>query len=380
MIRSTALAGALALAALAPAAAHAAPKRVPLYMTLQKAPAPVTGTDGRRHLVYEYTVGNDAGAPAVVESITVRSRGRALLRLDATQIPKMMATFAFTPTNTLGATEGGHMWFDVTLPRRGRAPRALVTQMRVRVPGVRTVSWVMKTPLSPRRPVVLGPPLRGGRYMNFNGCCDVSAHRSAIVSMSGAPRLSERFAIDLIQVDEHGAGGTGDLSRNESFFTFGEPVLAVADARVVSAVDGVPENVPLTEPPASSFSERTIAGNAVILALGHGRYAAYGHMKTGGVRVHPGQRVHRGQVIGLVGNTGPSGGPHLHFQIMDRPSFLAAEGLPFVFRDFRLDGAVTNLDQFLTGAAPADIVRVPRVGARHGELPLQYAVVSFPRR
>jgi hypothetical protein len=62
-------------------------------------------------------------------------------------------------------------------------------------------------------------------------------------------------------------------------------VLAVADARVVSTLNTVPENVPLNEPPASSFSERAILGNHVILNLDDGRFAAYGHLQTGSVRV-----------------------------------------------------------------------------------------------
>jgi murein DD-endopeptidase MepM/ murein hydrolase activator NlpD len=196
--------------------------------------------------------------------------------------------------------------------------------------------------------------------------------------MNGGTFLSERYAIDFIQIDARGAGGAGDLTSNESFFTFGEPVLAVAGARVVSTVNDVPENVPFTEPPPSSFSERDIMGNHVILDLGHGRFAAYGHLQTGSVRVRVGQRVRRGQVLARVGNTGPSGGPHLHFQITDGREPLASEGLPFVFRRLALAGEVTNIDAFLTGAANANIQRVGRTGRRLGELPLQASVVRFP--
>jgi hypothetical protein len=40
----------------------------------------------------------------------------------------------------------------------------------------------------------------------------------------------------------------------------------------------------------------------------------------------PGDRVRRGELLGRLGNSGSSTGPHLHFQVMDRPSALAAEG------------------------------------------------------
>jgi hypothetical protein len=366
-------------------AASAAPKRTPLFVTVLTPPAPVVGSDGRQHLAYELTLENNTGARAEVDSVAVRARGgRSLLRIAGAQLPAVMQNFGFVQTSALAASEGGRMWLDVTLPRGRRLPRALVHRLSVRAVQPTGESQIYtfdaaSTPVSRRRAVELSPPLRGGLYMNFNGCCVLSPHRNALTALNGAPFLSERFAIDLIQIDAQGAGGAGDLTRNESFFTFGEPVLAVADARVVSTLNTVPENVPLNEPPASSFSERAILGNHVILNLGDGRFAAYGHLQTGSVRVRVGQRVRRGQILARVGNTGPSGGPHLHFQVSDGPQPLASDGLPFVFRQFSLAGEVSNIAQFLTGAANADIRPVQRAALRQDELPLHASVVRFAR-
>jgi hypothetical protein len=371
--------------ALAAAAASAAPKRTPLFVTVLTPPAPVVGSDGRQHLAYELTLENNTGARAEVDSVAVRARGAGvLLRIAGAQLPAVMQNFGFVQTSAFAASEGGRMWLDVTLPRGRRLPRALVHRLSVRAvqPTGESQTYTFdaaSTPVSRRRAVELSPPLRGGLYMNFNGCCVLSPHRSALTALNGTPFLSERFAIDFIQINAQGAGGAGDLTRNESFFTFGEPVLAVADARVVSMLNTVPENVPLNEPPASSFSERAILGNHVILNLGHGRFAAYGHLQTGSVRVRVGQRVRRGQVLARVGNTGPSGGPHLHFQVSDGPQPLASDGLPFVFRRFSLAGEVSNIGQFLTGAANADIRRVQRAARRRDELPLHASVVRFAR-
>jgi murein DD-endopeptidase MepM/ murein hydrolase activator NlpD len=51
--------------------------------------------------------------------------------------------------------------------------------------------------------------------------------------------------------------------------------------------------------------------------------------------------VRQGQKLGLLGNTGKSSGPHLHFQLMDRPSSLDDTSLPFVFDHMNLEGRAT---------------------------------------
>lgn len=54
-------------------------------------------------------------------------------------------------------------------------------------------------------------------------------------------------------------------------------------------------------------------GNAVFLAHGFGVTTRYGHLSR--LEVRPGQRVKRGDVIGRVGSTGRSTGPHLHYEV-----------------------------------------------------------------
>jgi len=54
-------------------------------------------------------------------------------------------------------------------------------------------------------------------------------------------------------------------------------------------------------------------GRAVYLAHGYGLVTRYGHMSR--VDVRPGQRIKRGDILGLVGNTGRSTGYHLHYEV-----------------------------------------------------------------
>ncbi len=54
-------------------------------------------------------------------------------------------------------------------------------------------------------------------------------------------------------------------------------------------------------------------GNAVVIEHGYGIETTYGHLAEALVR--PGERVKRGDRVGLMGNTGRSTGPHLHYQV-----------------------------------------------------------------
>lgn len=54
-------------------------------------------------------------------------------------------------------------------------------------------------------------------------------------------------------------------------------------------------------------------GRVVEIAHGYGLTTLYGHMEA--ARVIEGQRVRRGDLIGLVGSTGRSTGPHLHYEV-----------------------------------------------------------------
>jgi murein DD-endopeptidase MepM/ murein hydrolase activator NlpD len=56
-----------------------------------------------------------------------------------------------------------------------------------------------------------------------------------------------------------------------------------------------------------------VRGNAVIIDHGLGVYSCYYHLSE--IRVQKGQMIEKGQVIGLVGSTGLSTGPHLHWEM-----------------------------------------------------------------
>jgi len=80
---------------------------------------------------------------------------------------------------------------------------------------------------------------------------------------------------------------------------------------------GSPPGTPVEAPAAGSVVEASSQGDFgkhVMLDHGNGVRSLYGHLKRLDVKV--GQRVAKGQVIGLVGSTGRSTGPHLHYEVL----------------------------------------------------------------
>lgn len=72
-------------------------------------------------------------------------------------------------------------------------------------------------------------------------------------------------------------------------------------------------------------------GNYAIIEHDNGEYSLYGHMIYHSLTVKIDDYVKQGEVIGRIGNTGKSGCPHLHFQLMNGPDYSTARGLPCHF-------------------------------------------------
>jgi hypothetical protein len=246
-------------------------------------------------------------------------------------------------------------------------------------PSTMTVN-VAPVTVQTRKPVAISPPLSGPRWVNGDGCCGTSAHRMALNPINGQLWAAERYAIDYVQLDSKGKLFTGDGAELEGFPYFGADIHAVADGPVVAVRDGLPEQVPGKNPTGLPLDQ--YAGNHIVQDLGDGNYALYAHIKTGTIKVKPGDRLKSGQVIGSVGNTGNSTAPHLHFHVMSTPDPLRSDGLPFVFTNFRLDARIANdaaLDNIFD-ARPAPLQ--PGFAARDETdvMPLELDVMTYAGR
>lgn len=223
-------------------------------------------------------------------------------------------------------------------------------------------------------PIVFSPPLRGGDWVAIYDSAWPRGHRRTLYAVNGAVHIPGRFAIDWIKVDAQGRYTKGDPTEKKNWLGYGEDVLAVADGKITAAQDSMPEPAKVDPGKPTRVPLQDASGNYVSLDLGGGHYVFYEHLQTGSITVKAGQTVHRGEVIGRLGYTGETTGPHLHMHVADANVPLDAEGLPYALDQFGWIGSYRSIEDFggeqpwLPAAKPVE---------HRGELPAPLSVVTF---
>ncbi len=98
------------------------------------------------------------------------------------------------------------------------------------------------------------------------------------------------------------------------------------------------------------------------------------------IKARLGERVKKGQALALVGNSGNTTGPHLHFHVMDGLSVLGAQGVPYVIDSFTLAGEIADIpdDEGANAMTKALAIKPLPPLQRRMEYPMENAVVDFP--
>jgi murein DD-endopeptidase MepM/ murein hydrolase activator NlpD len=172
----------------------------------------------------------------------------------------------------------------------------------------------------------------------------------------------------------------GDKKNNANWTGFGSEVLAVADGIVVEVQDGIRENVPFSPDRPVEITPQTSGGNFVTVDIGSRHFAYFAHMQPKSIRVKLGDHVQRGQVLGLLGNTGNSTNAHLHFHVSTGKRPGGGEGIPIIFNTFHLLGHADFTATVGLIARPVGwrATSIGKNGERRNEMPLENDVLKFP--
>lgn len=370
---------------------------------------PFKGSDGKYHILYDLQLTNAAATvPADIQKVEV---------VDGADSKTVLATLSGTafvdPTCTYGdcnrlRTLPSRPAVDTVIPPQ--QARALLVEIvldslehapayvlnRLQITGAANPGAKEATPMtylaapinvSAGTARVIAAPVMGTNWVAMNGCCDIGlAHVSALQPFSGSLANSQRFAIDWIRTNDAGEFFQGDKTQNESYFAYGQEIHAVADGTISSTLDEMPANAPGVLPANDPAVAKTITvdnvdGNHIVQDLGGGVWAMYAHLQKGSLLVKPGDKVHAGQVIAKLGNTGNSNAAHLHFQLMNGPNLVGSDSVPYVLKDFDYAGYVTaqrllDADFYLSGTYFENHTATTQ--SRKDELPMAGSIVNIP--
>jgi murein DD-endopeptidase len=339
-------------------------RTLPVDISVRERPTAVLLSDGRWHVAYGVFIASWMDRDVRIQSVAVRDANSSVLvalydssalanpfRQRATYYVESAASSFANLLLAHGRT--AFVSVDFVVPGPGALPleiQHLVTfapdsllAMRRDDGSVSTELIARSEPRATGQPVrVIAAPVRGGPWRCANGLAYDNAHSSLYPYRTSAMRVPQRFGCDFFKVDS--AGNTlpnpfPDTIANAMFYGYEQPVVAVADGEITHVTDGVPENVPQadgsTRMPVPLTNE-TVSGNWIALRIADNTYAFYAHLKPGSIRVRNGQRVRRGEVLGLLGNSGNAVGPHLHFHLGNRNALNESDAVPYVFHTFEL--------------------------------------------
>ena len=305
--------------------------------------------EARMHLLYELHLTNFATSPLYLSRIEVLDADAAAVEPIATfqaePLEKIFqAVGGKTPTSQNGSLtipngRTAIIFMSIPFDRGSHIPDRLVHRV------ITTESFSRGAVIATHHTSlhVLGPPLEGPDWHAGDGPGNDpdNHHRRGIVIIDGRLVTSRRYAIDWGKT-KGGVSFAGEPRDKRSYYAYGKNVLAVADGRVVTARDGLPDNIPGHNEafhPAVPITLETVAGNTITIDLSDGQFAYYMHLQPGSLRVKAGERVRRGQVLARVGCSGDAREPHLHFEVTDSSKLTAGEGLPYVIDRYRIMSA-----------------------------------------
>ena len=360
----------------------------PIVGEVSNAPIPFEGSDGRTHLVYELEVTNFSNAKTTIRRLQVLDAGthEVVATLDAKEVAARLQPAGLRePVDALAPSTTALVFLHLSFDKANRVPERLVHRLSVKTaaapPGQHKITEkVGPTKVDRRDVIVVGPPLRGSNFVSADSCCDATRHTRAALPINGKVWLAQRYAVDYEQLDANNRIWSGKNRKNlDNYTIYGKKAIAAADGTVVKVVDGLPEQVPGVFP--ENISPEEADGNSVILDLGGGNFAVYAHFQPGTIRVEENERVQRGDVLGLVGNSGNSVAPHLHFHVMNGPQPLASNGLPYEGGSFKVTGknrgGTAAFDEAEAEGTPLKVHRFDPAKKVTDAMPLDQLVVRF---
>lgn len=169
--------------------------------------------------------------------------------------------------------------------------------------------------------VIIDLPIKGKWIASGAGASGLTNHHDRI--------RSQKYAVDMTKIGEDGKLFMNEGVANEDSYTFGAELFSPVNGQVVHIIDSLPDQ---------KIRERDkLAGNHIIIQFQDTLFVALAHLKQNSIKVKIGDRVHIGDLLALVGNSGNTDFQHLHIHIQDSELYDIETSIsyPFRFKEFK---------------------------------------------
>lgn len=180
-------------------------------------------------------------------------------------------------------------------------------------------------PILERNTTFMNLPFNGEWFVYWGGVTEAQNYH--------VKEVTQQYAYDIMKVKD-GASHDGDPLLNESYFAFGEDIIAPCAARVVTVIDGVPDNIP------GETNPQEPTGNTIVLQTDRDEYVLLAHLMKGSIFVEEGQDISKGEILAKCGNSGNSTEAHLHLSLQNAADMEDSIGAKLYFDRIGVNGEI----------------------------------------
>ncbi|MEQ8222741.1 MAG: peptidoglycan DD-metalloendopeptidase family protein [Candidatus Eremiobacterota bacterium] len=213
--------------------------------------------------------------------------------------------------------EGNQAIFGVRCDR-GILNINLVITKDNKIFAMQIMPYTPDIPVPERNSVELSLPFKGEWFVLWGG------DTKALNRYNSDPTM--RFCFDFIVIDGNKKTHKDIGEKNEDYYAYGQEVFSPADGTVTDVIDGVRDNIPGINNPYSKL------GNAVYIQHSDYEVSILAHLKPGSIKVRPGDKVKRGDPVGLCGNSGDSILPHIQYNLQNSSVMQYGTGIKCYFK------------------------------------------------